>query len=119
MYAPTQIDRMSFGDWSELFPDRPLLRTNYLTAPFSLEEIKKATFQLAENKAQGPNGFNIRFFQFFWDTVNDNLFNIFQDLADGMLNSSPLDYSYVCLIEEKEGAKSANDFRPISLINGA
>lgn len=34
------------------------------------------------------------------------------------LNSRPLDYSYICLIPKKEGAKTANDFRPISLING-
>lgn len=30
-----------------------------------------------------------------------------------------MDYSYICLIPKKEGAKGTNDFRPISLINGA
>lgn len=29
----------------------------------------------------------------------------------------PMDYSYICLIPKKERAKSAGDFRPISLIN--
>lgn len=28
-----------------------------------------------------------------------------------------MDYSYICLIHRREGAKSASDFRPINLIN--
>ncbi len=29
-----------------------------------------------------------------------------------------MDFSYLCLIPKKEGAKAVRDFRPISLING-
>lgn len=86
--------------------------------PFSMEEIKKATFQLGEDKAPGPHEFNLKFFQVFWDMLKADLFNIFFDLSNGSLNSAPFDYSYICLIPKKEGAKVANDFRPISLING-
>ncbi len=47
-----------------------------------------------------------------------DLFNIFRDHFNRTLDSGLMDYSYVCLIPKKECAKAANDFRPISLING-
>ncbi len=49
--------------------------------------------------------------------IKHDIMNLFRDLFDGTLNTGPLDYSYICLIPKKEGATSANDFRPISLIN--
>ncbi len=36
----------------------------------------------------------------------------------GVCNTGHIDYTYVCLIPKKEGASRANDFRPISLLNG-
>lgn len=58
------------------------------------------------------------FYQTFWDVVKDDLFFIFFDLYDGTANTGPIDYSYICPVPKKEGAKSVNEFRPISLING-
>lgn len=49
--------------------------------------------------------------------VKDNLLYIFIGLFDGNLNTGPMDYSFICLVPKREGAKTANDFRPISLIN--
>ncbi len=83
-----------------------------------MEEVKKVTFQLGSDKALGPDGFNMRFYQKFWETIKEDLMCIFQELYDGNLNSGPMDYSFLCLIPKKEGAVTANDFRPISLING-
>lgn len=108
LFAPTDNDRTSIGDWSELFSDGPSLNHADLTLPFSMEEIKKATFQLGGDKAPGPDGFNLRFFQVFWEMIKTDLFNIFLDLFNGSLSSASLDYSYICLIPKKEGAKVAN-----------
>jgi hypothetical protein len=36
-----------------------------LTAPFSMEEVRKAVFQMEHNKAPGPDGFPVEFFQDF------------------------------------------------------
>lgn len=83
-----------------------------------MDEIKKATFQLGSDIAPGPDSLNLRFYQRFWEVVKEDLFNTFQDCIDGTLNSRIMDYSYICLIPKKESAKQANDFRPISLING-
>ncbi|OAY66433.1 LINE-1 retrotransposable element ORF2 protein [Ananas comosus] len=85
---------------------------------FSIDEIKHAVFQLGSDKAPGPDGYSIRFYQTFWDTVKDDLFNLFQDLYEGRLSTTLIDYSYICLIPKKVGAERASDFRPISLLNG-
>ena len=34
-----------------------------LVAPFSLEEIKKAVFEMRNNKAQGPDGLPVEFYK--------------------------------------------------------
>lgn len=36
----------------------------------------------------------------------------------GKLSTSPIDYAFIWLIPKKEGAKRAEDFRPISFLNG-
>ncbi|OAY62707.1 hypothetical protein ACMD2_12222, partial [Ananas comosus] len=84
LFAPIEGNRRLIGDWSDLFSDRPLLNHSHLTLPFSLEEIRNATFQLGGDKAPSPDGFNLRFFfQIFWDTIKADLFNIFRDLFEG------------------------------------
>lgn len=34
------------------------------------------------------------------------------------LSTSPIDYAFICLIPKKDDPKRAEDFRPISLLNG-
>src|SRR6266498_1506661 len=38
---------------------------NFLTAPFTENEVKEVVFQMAHNKAPGPDGFPIEFYQKF------------------------------------------------------
>lgn len=108
----------SMGDWSALFQSHGLPQPNQLTALFNIEEVKKATFQLGGDKAPSPDGFPLFFYQVFWDTVKDDIFKVFTDLYEGNLTTAPIDYSFICLLPKKEGACTATDFRPISLING-
>ncbi len=86
-----------------------------LCTTFSIEEIRKATFQLGGNKAPGPNGFPLSFYQAFWDTLKDDIEKIFLELHEGGSFTGPIDYSFVCLIPKKEGPSKASNFRPISL----
>lgn len=39
-------------------------------------------------------------------------------MFEGTLSTGPLDYTFICLVPKKEGAKHASDFCPISLLNG-
>ncbi|OAY73430.1 LINE-1 reverse transcriptase [Ananas comosus] len=89
-----------------------------ITRPFGAEEVKQAVFQLGRDKAPGPDGFPLCFYQSFWDTLKDDIMNIFHEMFEGTLNTGPIDYAYICLIPKKEAANRANDFRPISLTNG-
>ncbi len=105
------------GDWSDVFSDRMFLGSSNLTQQFTVDEIKKAVFQLGGDKAPGPDGFSMLFFQNFWYAIQADLISIFEDLYEGNLNTGPIDYAHICLVPKKEGAKAANDFRAICLIN--
>ncbi len=59
IFAPSGASKESIGDWSNIFSDSSLLGSKHLTTPFTMDKIKKATFQLEDDKVQGPNGFNL------------------------------------------------------------
>jgi hypothetical protein len=40
-----------------------------LLKEFTMEELKKAVFEMAANKAAGPDGFNAEFYQKNWELV--------------------------------------------------
>jgi hypothetical protein len=40
--------------------------TEFLMAKFTEKEIHDAVFQMEPNKAPGPDGFPVEFYQFFW-----------------------------------------------------
>ena len=55
--------------------------------PFTMEEIETAVFQMKKNKAPGPDGLPLEFYQFFfWNLVSNDLFNLFQDWYSGVLD---------------------------------
>ncbi|XP_020084915.1 uncharacterized protein LOC109707794 [Ananas comosus] len=118
LFGSDEAEPASFGDWANLYRADFIIDPDSLTGPFTIDEIKKATFQLGSEKAPGPDGFPLIFFQYFWETVKDIISNIFTDLQENNLFTAPTDYPYVCLIPKKEGACHANDFRPICLMNG-
>jgi hypothetical protein len=41
------------------------IASNFLTAEYSKEEVRKAIFQMERNKAPGPDGFPAEFYQTF------------------------------------------------------
>ena len=55
------MDESRIDDIPQIFVEE----NNFLTAPYSEEEIKKAVFQMEHNKAPGPDGFPAEFYQTF------------------------------------------------------
>jgi hypothetical protein len=41
------------------------IENTILTAPFTMDEVRKAVFQMERNKAPGPDGFPAEFYQTF------------------------------------------------------
>lgn len=65
LFGQVEDDPSSVGDWSDLYRADSLSDPDSITNLFSLEEVKKATFQLGSDKAPGPDGFPLIFFQHF------------------------------------------------------
>lgn len=120
LFSPEESDPGSFGDWSMLFQSSRVAASELskLTETFNLDEIKVAVFQLGGDKTSGPDRFPLRFYQTFWDTVKTDILNLFHEMYEGKLSTSPINYAFICLIPKKEGAIRVNDFRPINLLNG-
>lgn len=47
-----------------------------LEKPFSMEEIKEVVWSYDENKAPGPDGFNLCYFRKCWEVVKEDLFEM-------------------------------------------
>jgi hypothetical protein len=90
---------------------------SFLTAPFSINEIKKVIFEMKHNSAPGPDGFPAEFFQNFWDLIQMDIFHLFKDFYDGNLKIERLNYGMVTLLPKVDNAADMKNFRPICLLN--
>ncbi|XP_077234220.1 uncharacterized protein LOC143876406 [Tasmannia lanceolata] len=87
-----------------------------LEIPFSEEEIRIALFSLAQDKAPGPDGFCLAFFQTCWDTVKSDLIRFFLEFFEGAILDKGTGATFLVLIPKIDGASKVSDFRPISLV---
>lgn len=71
LYWKNQQPGAWFTEWKgkSLTPEM----ATWLERPFLLEEIKTAVFSTAPDKAPGPDGFSMAFFQHCWDILKDEL----------------------------------------------
>jgi hypothetical protein len=88
-----------------------------LTILFSFEEIKMVVFSLKHNSAPGPDGFPTEFFQDFWDLIHIDLWNLFKDFYDGVLDIKRLNFGLVTLLPKVDNPTDMRNFRPICLLN--
>jgi hypothetical protein len=88
-----------------------------LTANFTIEEVKKAVFNMEHNKAPGPDGFPAEFYQVFWEIFKFNLFALFVDFHKNSLSVHSLNFGIITLIPKKDNVNKIQDYRPICLLN--
>lgn len=93
------------------------LENHFLESPFTYEEIKTALFDCEPNGAPGPDGIPFKFYQTFWDTVKQDLFQLCASFYHHNLNLDKLNKSVICLIPKESNAATINKYRPISLVN--
>ena len=64
------------ANWEMIYPNCEWSSSD-IEHPFNEEEIKATVFGLGAEKAPGPIGFPILFFQTFWDPVKTDILHLF------------------------------------------
>jgi hypothetical protein len=82
------------------------------------EEVKKVVSAMNGDKAPGPDGFSMAFFQACWDVMRVDIMKVFDEFHARGLFEKSLNASFISLIQKVPGANSIKDFRPISLVGG-
>jgi hypothetical protein len=89
-----------------------------LEAPFLENEVKEVIYGMNGNKAPGPDGFSIAFFQACWEVLKNDIMAVFSDFHARSKFEKSLNSTFISLIPKVLGAADLKDFRPISLVNG-
>jgi hypothetical protein len=89
-----------------------------LEDPFEEREVREVINSMDRDKAPGPDGFSLAFFQDCWEVVKGDFMAVFEDFhAHGKFVKS-INSTFISLIPKFPGAKEIKDFRPISLVGG-
>ena len=113
--APGNICHIDASLWSQdenIMPED----NEYLTRPFSLEEIKTTLFAMKPNRAPGPDNIPAEFYQHCWDVVSPELFNLFEWFYEGKLDVQRLNYGVITLLPKSAEANRIQQYRPICLL---
>ncbi|PWA70607.1 RNA-directed DNA polymerase, eukaryota [Artemisia annua] len=87
-----------------------------LSERFSVSEIKEAVFGCGEDRAPGPDGFNMRFIKRFWHLFKRDFVNIMEAFFSSGDISVGCGSSFITLIPKGHDAVELNNFRPVSLV---
>jgi len=89
-----------------------------LELPFEERKVLEVVKDLNRDKAPGPDGFTLAFFQDCWDVIKTDLIGVFQDFHTHSKFVKSINATFLALIPKKFGAVDLKDFRPISLVSG-
>ncbi|RVW78982.1 Exonuclease 1 [Vitis vinifera] len=95
-----------------------LLDGEGLEEAFTKEEVFSALSDLNGDKASGPDGFSLSFWQFSWDFVKEEVMCFLKEFHEHGRFVRSLNSTFLVLIPKKMGAEDLRDFRPISLVGG-
>jgi hypothetical protein len=87
-----------------------------LEAKFDKEEVVQVVKDLQGDKAPGPDGFTMAFFQKCWPVIESDVMGFFDEVYHYCKFERSLNASFIALIPKKLNASNIRDFRPISLI---
>jgi hypothetical protein len=109
------LDEEIIQDITQVSPSE----NEFLTAPFTIEEVKEAIFQMEKNKAPGPDGFPAEFYQKFWEIIKGDIMLMFKDLFHGNLPLFSLNFGVITLIPKLQEVNVIQQYRPICLLNAS
>ena len=89
----------------------------WLERPFGEEEVVGVLKAFNGDKAPGPDGFPMAFFQSCWDVVHNEVMESIKYFHEVGTFTKSLNATFLTLIPKKVAAE-VKDFRPISLVGG-
>jgi hypothetical protein len=89
---------------------------NSLILPFGEDEVLEAVRCMSGDKAPGPDGFTMAFYQACWGVVKMDVMRVMHYFHQYGTFAKSLNATFVVLIPKKAGAIEMKDFRPISLV---
>ena len=90
----------------------------WLECPFGEEEVAGVVFGFNGDKAPGPDGFSMGFFQFCWGIIQLDVMAVLNYFHGLCSFEKSLNATFVSLIPKKTDALEVKDFRSISLVGG-
>ena len=87
-----------------------------LEAKFDKEEVVQVVKDLQGDKALGPDGFTMAFFQKCWPVIESDVMGFFDEVYHYCKFERSLNASFITLTPKKLNASNICDFRLISLI---
>jgi hypothetical protein len=88
-----------------------------LTSTFTEDEVKEAIFQKEHNKALGPDGFSVEFYQVFWEILKEDLMALFDDFHEDKLPLFSLNFGVITLLPETKETTKIQQYTLICLLN--
>ena len=86
-----------------------------LEKEFTKEEVIQVLREMEGDKAPGPDGFTMTFFQKCW-SVEKDVMDVFEYFHRHFVFEQFMNASFLTLIPKKCNAVNIKDFRPISLV---
>ncbi|RVW85331.1 hypothetical protein CK203_045523 [Vitis vinifera] len=77
-------------------------------------EIHSALMEMNGDKAPGPDGFSVAFWQNAWAFAKEEIMEMFKEFHEHSTFVRSLNNTFLVLIPKKSGAEDLGDFRPIS-----
>ena len=92
--------------------------SDWLGRPFEEKEVLGVIQGFNGDKAPGPDGFSMAFFQVCWAVVHLDIMVVLRAFHVFGSFEKSLNATFLALIPKKVGAVEVKDFRPISLVSG-
>jgi hypothetical protein len=89
-----------------------------LEIPFEEKEVWEVIKGMDRDKAPGPDGFSMAFFQDCWEVIKEDFMAVFEEFYTRGKFVKCINSTFISLIPKIQGATEVKDFRPISLVGG-
>eukprot|EP00253_Pinus_taeda_P012146 PITA_12146 len=90
-----------------------------LCRPITDEEVIKVIWSMEADKAPGPDGFTIHFYQSCWEVIKTDLLKMIKGFMRKAKIGGGINSTYLALIPKETNPDTFARFRPISLCNAS